>query len=210
MSAMTLDEIAEFAIDLAEFGRLMWKRAAKTRTNLIRDRLPHGAFSNVLDIIENIVEHAVSLDSEALPIRRVKRRACVGWWVHAHVLTVTLVGGRAPIEAMRALAVPALYFAVLLEPCLLSATQFTGSVRAADQWIPGATITASQGGAGNTKLVAYTDDAGSYTLDLAPGVWNIQVEMFGFAAVNCVGFVMFATVIQCVCTPSTQFTATGV
>ena len=85
---------------------------------------------------------------------------------------------------MRALAVPALYFAVLLEPCLLSATQFTGSVRAADQWIPGATITASQGSSGSTKLVAYTDDAGRYTLDLAPGVWNIQVEMFGFATVQ--------------------------
>src|SRR5580704_1450188 len=86
-----------------------------------------------------------------------------------------------PIEAMRLLAVPALYLAVLLEPCLLSATQFTGSVRAADQWIPGATITASQG---STKLVAYTDDAGRYTLDLAPGVWKVQVEMFGFATVQ--------------------------
>jgi hypothetical protein len=82
---------------------------------------------------------------------------------------------------MRTLAVPALYFAVLLGPRLLSATQFTGSVRAADQWIPGATVTASQGGA---KWVAYTDDAGRYTLDLAPGVWNIQVEMFGFTAVE--------------------------
>jgi hypothetical protein len=82
---------------------------------------------------------------------------------------------------MQALAVPALYFIVLLEPCLLSATQFTGTVRAADQWIPGATLTASQGA---TKLVAYTDDAGHYTLDLAPGVWKIQVEMFGFATVE--------------------------
>ena len=82
---------------------------------------------------------------------------------------------------MRALAVPALYFMVLLGPRLLSATQFTGSVRAADQWVPGATVTASQGGA---KVVAYTDDAGRYTLDLAPGVWNIQLEMFGFTAVQ--------------------------
>jgi trimeric autotransporter adhesin len=85
---------------------------------------------------------------------------------------------------MRSLAVPGLYFAVLLGPCLLSATQITGSVRAADQWIPGATVTAIQGGTGGSKIVAYTDDAGLYTLDLAPGVWNIQVEMFGFTTVQ--------------------------
>jgi hypothetical protein len=69
----------------------------------------------------------------------------------------------------------------LLGPRLLSATQLTGSVRAADQWIPGATVTATQGAA---KVVAYTDDTGRYTLDLAPGVWNIQVDMFGFTPVH--------------------------
>ncbi|MGC9950306.1 MAG: TonB-dependent receptor [Bryobacteraceae bacterium] len=63
----------------------------------------------------------------------------------------------------------------------LTAAQCTGSVRAADQWIPGATVTASQSGA---KVVAYTDEAGRYTLDLGPGVWNIQVEMFGFTTVE--------------------------
>jgi trimeric autotransporter adhesin len=82
---------------------------------------------------------------------------------------------------MRALAISALCFAVLVGPRLLSATQCTGSVRAADQWVPGATVTASHAGA---KVVAYTDDAGRYTLDLTPGVWNIQVEMFGFTAVE--------------------------
>jgi hypothetical protein len=65
---------------------------------------------------------------------------------------VTLARGQAPIkigpspapstggEAMRALAVPGLYLAVLLGTRLLSATQFMGSVRGADQWIPGATV----------------------------------------------------------------------
>src|SRR5437016_8473161 len=65
----------------------------------------------------------------------------------------------------------------LLIPCLLSAIEQSGSVRAADQFIPGATVTARQGGA---KVVAYTDESGRYTLDLTPGVWEIQVEMFGF------------------------------
>src|ERR1700691_1305540 len=82
---------------------------------------------------------------------------------------------------MRALAVPAVCLAVLVGPCLMFATQFIGSVRAADQWGPGATVAATQGGA---EAVEYTDDAGRYPLHLAPGVWNIEVEMFGFTTVQ--------------------------
>jgi hypothetical protein len=59
----------------------------------------------------------------------------------------------------------------------LAAVQHSGSVRAADQFIPGATVTARQGGA---KVTAYTDENGRYTLDLTPGIWEVQVEMFGF------------------------------
>src|SRR5437588_11636512 len=59
----------------------------------------------------------------------------------------------------------------------LAAVQHNGSVRAADQFLPGVTVTARQGGA---KVVAYTDESGRYALDLTPGVWEIQVEMFGF------------------------------
>ena len=65
----------------------------------------------------------------------------------------------------------------LLLPGLLSAIQHSGSVRAADQFIPGASVTARQGGA---KVVAFTDEAGRYTMDLTPGVWEVEVEMFGF------------------------------
>src|SRR5208283_4248130 len=64
---------------------------------------------------------------------------------------------------------------------VLSATRFSGTVRAADQFIPGATVTASQG---STRIVAYTDDSGRYSLDLAPGVWDVQVEMLGFDTVH--------------------------
>jgi hypothetical protein len=63
----------------------------------------------------------------------------------------------------------------------LMAAQHSGSVRAADQFIPGATVTARQGGA---KVVAYTDESGRYTLDLTPGVWQIDIEMFGFATLH--------------------------
>ena len=67
--------------------------------------------------------------------------------------------------------------AILLSPGFLAAAQHNGSVRAADQFIPGATVTARQGGA---KVVVYTDATGRYALDLTPGVWEIQIEMFGF------------------------------
>lgn len=66
---------------------------------------------------------------------------------------------------------------ILLVPGLLFAVEHSGTVRAADQFIPGATITARQGGA---KLVTYTDENGRYSLDLTPGVWTIEVSMFGF------------------------------
>jgi trimeric autotransporter adhesin len=68
---------------------------------------------------------------------------------------------------------------LLLVPPLLSATEQSGSVRAADQFIPGATVTARNGGA---KIVTYTDENGRYTLDLIPGQWEIQVDMFGFVS----------------------------
>ena len=71
--------------------------------------------------------------------------------------------------------------AALVCPPVWSATRLEGSVRAADQFIPGATVTASQG---NAKAVAYTDDAGRYSLELTPGVWDIQVEMLGFTTVH--------------------------
>jgi hypothetical protein len=64
---------------------------------------------------------------------------------------------------------------------LLAATEHSGSVRAADQFIPGATVTARQGGA---RLVAYTDESGRYTLDLTPGLWEIQIDMFGFTSLT--------------------------
>ncbi|MGA9628415.1 MAG: carboxypeptidase-like regulatory domain-containing protein, partial [Bryobacteraceae bacterium] len=72
---------------------------------------------------------------------------------------------------------PLLVAVVLLGPGFLTPAQQSGSVRAADQFIPGATVTARQGGA---KVVVYTDANGRYALDLTPGVWEIQIEMFGF------------------------------
>src|ERR1017187_5606020 len=60
---------------------------------------------------------------------------------------------------------------------LLTAAQYNGSVRAADTFVPGAIVTAQQG---DKKVSVFTDENGRYAMDLAPGVWDIQVEMFEF------------------------------
>lgn len=57
------------------------------------------------------------------------------------------------------------------------AAQHSGLVRSSDQPIPGATVTAIQGGA---RLVAVTDDWGQYGFELTPGFWRLEVEIFGF------------------------------
>jgi trimeric autotransporter adhesin len=73
---------------------------------------------------------------------------------------------------------------ILLAPLLLAAlpmagAQYTGSVRAADQPVPGATITAQQG---STKITAFTDENGRFRMDLPAGDWEVQVEMFEFSS----------------------------
>ena len=68
-----------------------------------------------------------------------------------------------------------------LAPTVVSAAQYSGTVRAADQLIPGAAVTARLGGA---KVIAYTDEEGRFTLELPPGVWDIEVSMFGFPSVH--------------------------
>lgn len=67
--------------------------------------------------------------------------------------------------------------AFLMQAVALAAIQHTGLVRSADQPIPGATVTAVQGGA---RLTAVTDENGFYVLDLTPGPWDLEVEVFGF------------------------------
>lgn len=66
-------------------------------------------------------------------------------------------------------------------PAFLEAAEVSGTVRAADQFIPGATLTARQG---DTKITAYTDENGRYRLNLPPGDWDIQVQILGFTPVQ--------------------------
>lgn len=62
--------------------------------------------------------------------------------------------------------------------CVLIAAPHTGVVRSGGQPIPGATVTATQGG---KSISTITGESGQYTFpDLAAGVWQIQIDMFGF------------------------------
>src|SRR2546429_9911738 len=74
-----------------------------------------------------------------------------------------------------------LFLLLVLAAAPLIAVEHRGTVRAADQFLPGVTVTARQGCA---KVVVYTDENGRYTLDLTPGVWQIDVEMFGFTPLH--------------------------
>ncbi len=71
--------------------------------------------------------------------------------------------------------------ACLLAALPLNAAQYSGTVRAADEFVPGATVIAVQG---DTRVSAYTDEDGRFTMDLAPGDWDVQVQMFEFTTAH--------------------------
>src|SRR5712691_1515486 len=54
----------------------------------------------------------------------------------------------------------------------------TGVVKSEGQPIPGAAVKATQG---DRILLTLTDDNGAYKFEgMAPGMWNVEVSMFGF------------------------------
>src|SRR3982074_1755054 len=65
---------------------------------------------------------------------------------------------------------------------LLSAADYSGVVRSGNQVLPGATLTATQNG---QTVSTSTDEDGHYLFsNLAPGVWSIQLQLFGFTPVK--------------------------
>src|ERR1017187_8033045 len=88
-------------------------------------------------------------------------RAKFAWAPHS----LELSGGKKESLLMDSVRRTSLLFwaAGVACPSLLCAAQCSGQVRAADQIVPGATVTALQGGA---KVTAFTDENGRYTLEL--------------------------------------------
>jgi hypothetical protein len=64
----------------------------------------------------------------------------------------------------------------------LSASEHHGTVKSAGLPLPGVTITMTKG---DQKLITTTDERGAYSFpDLVDGVWNLEIEMFGFATIT--------------------------
>ena len=62
----------EVAVDRREVGGADRHGLAQATADLVRDRLPDRALADALDIVENIVEHAVPLGTQGRPIRRIQ------------------------------------------------------------------------------------------------------------------------------------------
>ena len=72
--------------------------------------------------------------------------------------------------------------ACLAAASLAAASEYHGEVTFDNLPVPGATVTAKQR---DKTAAAITDQMGIYSFpDLADGVWTIQVEMTGFAAIK--------------------------
>lgn len=72
--------------------------------------------------------------------------------------------------------------AILMAACGVMAAEHHGVVKSAGLPVPGATVTVVQG---TKKAVTTTDERGAYSFsDLADGVWNIEIEMLGFAKIR--------------------------
>src|SRR5277367_1011536 len=72
--------------------------------------------------------------------------------------------------------------ACLTAPRLVLASEYHGQVTFGGLPVPGATITATQGG---KKFVAISDQQGGYSfLDLPDGAWKITVEMQCFSTIE--------------------------
>ena len=67
------DVLHELLMDFGEWRSLRRNRGAKSPAHFIRDRLPNWALPYVPGVMENVVEHPVSLGAKSFPIGRVKR-----------------------------------------------------------------------------------------------------------------------------------------
>ena len=74
----------EFVVHGGKTGRSARDVRLEAGAHAVRNRFPHRALADVLDVIENIVEHPVPLGTGALPIHRVETAAGIGEWVGYH------------------------------------------------------------------------------------------------------------------------------
>jgi len=66
------DVTHELVMHDGQIGGSGWHRLVEAGTHAIGNRLPDRAVANVLDVVENIVEHPVPLGTGAWPVHRVQ------------------------------------------------------------------------------------------------------------------------------------------
>src|ERR1039457_4417888 len=72
------DEIRELPIDLAKIAGLARKLCMKPRANFIRYRLPDRAIADVGGVMDHVIEHAMTLCADVVPVLRIERLARFG------------------------------------------------------------------------------------------------------------------------------------
>src|SRR5438132_10554226 len=83
------DEIGEFAIDPVKTARLERKVGTKPPADFIRYRLPDRTLPDVSDIVEHVIEHAMTLRANVVPVLRIeclarfRLQTCIAQQLHA-------------------------------------------------------------------------------------------------------------------------------
>ncbi len=67
------DEIGKLAIDVGQFARRLRQRRAKLLANVRWNRLPHRTGADLGDVVDHVIEHAMTLRADGLPILRIER-----------------------------------------------------------------------------------------------------------------------------------------
>ena len=80
------DVLQESTMNLGEIGGRDGHGLAKMSPHLSRNGLPDGTLANVLDVVQGIVEHLVSLSPEGGPVGGVERFTCRRGGIGRHVL----------------------------------------------------------------------------------------------------------------------------
>ena len=86
------------------------------------------------------------------------------------------------METRRRIAILCRAVLICMTAASVMASEYRGAVKSGNLPVPGVTVSAVQG---DKKLTTTTDQDGTFRFaDLADGLWNIDVEMIGFAKVT--------------------------
>jgi hypothetical protein len=80
--------IQETTVNLGKTGRRPGERIAEASPNFTGDWFPDGTLADVLDIVERVIQHLVSLNPESRPVVGVERFACWSGGIGCHTVFI--------------------------------------------------------------------------------------------------------------------------